>query len=98
MRVSRWHPPVDNGFKLNFDDAIFQDIQASGFGALIRNEAREVMASILAKSPVVADNEEAEVLACRKVVEFAVDSGFYSFIIEGDNNTVLNSITSIVTA
>jgi len=56
------------------------------------------MASISAKSPAMADNEEAEVLACRKAVEFAVDSGFYSFIIEGDNNTVLNSITSIVTA
>ena len=34
------------------------------------------MASISAKGPAVFDSEEAEVLACRKAVEFAVDSGF----------------------
>ena len=96
--VSRWHPLASNGFKLNFDAAIFQELHASGFGAIIRNETGEVMASLSAKGPAVVDSEEAEVLACRKAVEFAVDSGFYSFTIEGDNRTVLNSIKSIVTA
>ena len=43
----------------------------------------------------MVDSEEAEVLACRKAVEFAMDSGFYNLIIEGDNSTVMNSITSI---
>ena len=68
----------------------------SGFGAIIRNKTGEVMASISAKGPTVANSEEAEVLACRKAEVFAVDVGFYSFIIEGDNRTVLNSITSIL--
>ena len=84
--VSRWHPPASNGFKLNFDAAIFQELHASGFGAIIRNETGEVMASLSAKGPAVVDSEEAEVL------------GFYSFIIEGDNRTVINSIRSIVAA
>ena len=52
------------------------------------------MASISAKGPPVFDSEEAEVLACRKAVEFAVDSGFHSVIIEGDNCTVMNDIIS----
>ncbi|KAK9983052.1 hypothetical protein SO802_032577 [Lithocarpus litseifolius] len=56
------------------------------------------MASLSVKGPAVVDSEEAEVLACRKAVEFAIDLGFYSFIIEGDNKTVLDSIMSIVMA
>ena len=46
-----------------------------------------------AKGLAVVDSKEAKVLACRKAVEFAVDSGFYSLIIEGDNNTVINPIS-----
>ncbi|XP_075666035.1 uncharacterized protein LOC142635854 [Castanea sativa] len=72
-----------------------QDIPATGIGAVIRNDSGEVMAAISAKGPAVFDSEEAEVLACRKAVEFAVDSGFYSVIIEGDNCTVMNSIQSM---
>lgn len=37
VREARWVPPPGNCFKLNFDAAIFQDLQASGFGAIIRN-------------------------------------------------------------
>ena len=93
-RVSKWGPPAANGFKLNFNVAIFQDIHASGFGADIRNESGEVMASISTKGLVVFGSEEAEVLACRKAVEFAVDLGFYIVIIEGDNCFVMNAIIS----
>ena len=75
-RGSQWRPPANNGFKLNFNAAIFHDLHASGFGAVIRNDSGKVMASISAKGPAVFDSEEAEVLACRKAVEFAVDSGF----------------------
>ncbi|XP_023911186.1 uncharacterized protein LOC112022794 [Quercus suber] len=45
-RCSRWNPPPGASFKLNFDVAIFQDIDALGFGAIIRNGLGEVMASI----------------------------------------------------
>lgn len=48
VREARWVPPPGNCFKLNFDAAIFQNLQASGFGAIIRNANGEVMASISA--------------------------------------------------
>ena len=35
----------------------------------------------------------AEVLACRKALEFALDADFSNLIVEGDNTTVMNSIT-----
>ena len=66
----------------------------SGFGAMIRNDKGEVMAAMLVKGPSVFCNEEAELLACRKVSEFAMDAGFSEFIVEGDNSTVMQAISS----
>ena len=43
-RSSRWTPQPGLSFKLNFDVAIFQDDEASGFGVVIRNNSGEVMA------------------------------------------------------
>ena len=84
----RWSPPIRSLFKLNFDVAVFNDINASGVGAIIRNDLGEVMVSLSAKGPQVVDSEEAEVLACRK----ALDSGFTELVIEGDNASVMKNI------
>ena len=92
VREPRWVPPPGNCFKLNFDAAIFQELQASGFGAIIRNGSGEVMASISTRGPLVIDSEEAEILACRKALEFAVEAGFRDLIIEGDDKVVMTSI------
>ena len=54
----------------------------------------EVMASLSTKGRAVADSEEAEVLTCRKAMEFAVDAGFSDLIIEGDNAEVMKAISS----
>ena len=75
-------------YKLNFNAAVFANREASGVGAVIRNEKREVMAELSAKDATVVDSEEAEVLACQKALEFAVDASFSNLIIEGDNVTI----------
>ena len=93
-RSSRWTPPSGLSFKLNFDAAIFQDGKASGFGAVFRNNVGEVMAALSARGPPVLDSKEAEVLACRKALEFAIDSGFADIVLEGDNSVVMAAISS----
>ena len=65
---------------------------ASGVGVIIRNERGEVMAALSSRGSVVMDSEEAEVLACRQAMEFAIDAGFTDLIVEGDNSTVMKSI------
>lgn len=94
-KCSRWTPPPGSSFKLNFDAAMFQDINASGFGVVIRNGLGEVTASLSTIGPPVHDSEEAEVLACRKALEFAIDSGFSDILIEGDNTNVMAAISSL---
>ena len=61
---------------------MFSSLNRSGYGAIIRNEKCEIMAAMAAKSPEVFCSEEAELLACRKAIEFAVDTGFSELVIE----------------
>ena len=59
-----------------------------------RNEKGEVMAAMTAGGPAIQTGEEAEFLACRRALEFAVDAGFNRLIIEGDNSNVSHAISS----
>ena len=92
-RDTQWNPPSKNGFKLNFDAAIFEDCNALGFGAVIRNGEGEVLAALAARGLPVSNSEEAEVLACRKALEFVVDARFAELILEGDNESVIQTIS-----
>ena len=87
-----WKPSPHLVYKINFDASVFSSLDKSGFGAVIRNDKGEVMA---AKGPAVFCSEEAEFLACRKAIEFAMDVGFSEFIIEGDNGIVMHAISSL---
>ena len=42
------------------------------------------------------NSEEAELMACRRSLEFAVDARFSRLIIEGDNANVIQAISSSV--
>ena len=88
-----WQPPQGNLFKLNFDGACFDEGAASGYGAVIRNEKGEVMATLAAKGSVVRDSEEVEVLTCRKALKFAIDAGFMEIILEGDSVVVMQTVS-----
>jgi len=81
-------------FKVNFDAAVFSELNCSGFGAIIRNDRGEVMAAMSIKRPHVTCSEEAEILACKKALEFFVDAGFSNVILEWDNETVMRAVSS----
>ena len=89
-----WKPPPNSVFKLNFDAIVFVEAKRTGFGAIIRNDKGEVMAAMSAGGPQVSSSEEAELLACRKVVEFATDARFFELVIEGDNSNVMKALSS----
>ena len=74
--VHIWQPPLESIFKLNFDATIFSELNNSDVGAIICNVKGKVIAFMLVKGTLMGDSEEAETLACRKVLEFAIDVGF----------------------
>nr|XP_023887750.1 uncharacterized protein LOC111999867 [Quercus suber] len=89
-----WQPPSQSEYKMNFDAAIFSGLDRSGYGAIIRNGKEEVMAAMSVGGPKVSTSDEAELLACRRAIEFAVDAGFSRLFIEGDSSKVIQSISS----
>ena len=42
----------------------------------------------------MSSSEEAELLACRKAVEFSIDASFTELVIEGDNSNVMKALSS----
>lgn len=80
---------------MNFDGAVFDGVDGSGYGVVIRNEKGEVMVAISAKGGAISDSEEVEALACRKALEVAVDTGFTDLIIEGDNVAMMKTIAQV---
>ena len=50
------------------------------------------MAALSSRGPPVSCSEEAEILACRRAVEFALECGFRDMVVEGDNQTVMNAL------
>ena len=89
-----WQPPPQTTYKLNFDAAVFSGLNRSGFGAIIRNDKGEVMVAMTTSGPKVITSDEAEMLACRRALEFVVDASFSRLIIEGDNVNVIQAISS----
>ena len=73
---------------------MFVEAKRTGFGAIIRNDKGEVMAAMSAGGTQVSSREEAELLACRKAVEFATDARFFELVIEGDNSNVMKALSS----
>lgn len=52
------------------------------------------MAILSAKGDAVEDSEEVEVLELWKALEFVIDAGFLDLTVEGDNVTVMQTISS----
>ena len=50
------------------------------------------MASLSAKGPPMTCSEEAEILACHRTVEFAMECGFSELVVEGDNQLVMDAL------
>ena len=90
----RWIPPPQAVYKLNYDAALFEDSASIGFGAVIKNSIGEVMAAMTVKGLAVQGSEVAELLACRKVLEFAIDVGFTVLMMEGDSVNATRCIVS----
>ena len=87
--IQSWQPPVGWSYKLNFDAMLFADMEASRFGAVIQNNKGQVMAVLQSKGLVVTNSEEAEVLACKKALEFVVEAGFSNLGIERCRHCIL---------
>ncbi|XVF26524.1 hypothetical protein REPUB_Repub14bG0024300 [Reevesia pubescens] len=89
---SKWQCPSSTNAKINFDDAIFTDLKATGIGVAIRDSAGDVLALLSCKSQGIFDPFIAECLALQRALTFALEIGIYEAEIEGDSPLTITAV------
>ena len=91
---NRWRAPQAGFVKVNFDGAVFSELNMSGIGVVIRDNNGAVLASCSEKMFQAYKTEETEALAARKALMFAHELGFQSVILEGDPLGLIQALKS----
>ena len=81
---SKWKPPAINGFKANYNGAIFEDSFEARIGVLARNERGEVIVALSEKISQPSLVQILEALAMRRTTKFIVELGSRHFVFEGN--------------
>uniref|UniRef100_A0A2N9F4S2 Reverse transcriptase domain-containing protein n=1 Tax=Fagus sylvatica TaxID=28930 RepID=A0A2N9F4S2_FAGSY len=91
---TKWKPPTASAFKVNFDAALFKDQQWTGVGVIIRDGQGLPLATLSKRFPYLYSIDDAEALAAREALQFAVEIGISNTIVEfeGDSLTISNAL------
>lgn len=94
FRSEHWVPPDLPFHKANFNGALFRDSSSAGIGVVVRDFEGNVIGALFERIGLPASVLEAEALACRRVVSFAIEIGLQEVVSEGDSETIINSLNS----
>ena len=92
LKAVKWTPPDQHSFKTNFDGALFSDTGEAGLGVVIRDHAGEIIAALSKKIPQPPSVTCLELLAARRAAIFVHEVGLQDSIMEGNSETVINSL------
>ena len=81
-------------FKVNFDEAMFDDTNEARIRVVIWNSPGEVMASLFKKILKPSSVTALELLAARLAVLFAWEIDLHQIVLEGDLEFVISSLKS----
>ena len=82
---TRWSPPYDPFYKINFDGAASIDV-------VIRNSLGSVISSLAQRFPLPTLMAMIEALACRRAIQFAMELSIFDAIFEGDSKVVVKAL------
>ena len=91
---NRWQAPQAGFVKVNFNGAVFGELNKSGVGVVIRDNNGAVLVSCSEKLTQAYKAEETETLAARKALMFAHELGFQRVILEGDALGLIQALKS----
>ena len=91
---SRWSCPQDGLVKINFDGAVFSELNQSDVGVVIRENNGAMLASCSEKLHQAYKPDEVEALVALKAVTLARDLGFRKAILEGDSLSLMKALKS----
>ena len=88
----RWIPPISPHYKVNYDGAIFKESSAAGLGEIIRDSVNSVIGALAERISLPSSVTTVEALACKRVVQFALELSVFDATIEGDAEIVSNAL------
>ena len=91
-RAPRWIPPIPNQFKINFDGAVFSELDAAGLGVVIRDFRGRVICALAEGIPIPTSPAIVEALACRRAMVFAKELSLMDTIFEGDAEQIIKAL------
>ena len=93
-KKTAWKSLDSGSVKINYDGAMFEDINVARIGVVVQNDRGEVLATMTERRPILESVLVLETLAARRAIQFAHEVGFLSFIFEGlpDSETSINAI------
>ncbi|KAK9986954.1 hypothetical protein SO802_031905 [Lithocarpus litseifolius] len=92
VRVARWVPPIPNQYKINFDGAVFSNVDVVGLGVVIRDAYGQVIGSLAERIPILNLAATIEALACRRALPFAKELSIFDTVCEGDAELIIKAL------
>ena len=89
---TRWSPPQSSFIKVNFDGAMFGNLNMLGIGVVRRNNKGVVMASCAEKINQAYKAYKIKALATLKALKFVHELGFQNAILEGDSLGLIQAL------
>ncbi|XP_075633348.1 uncharacterized protein LOC142605796 [Castanea sativa] len=92
MQEARWSATQAGFYKINFDGSLFTSLDRANVGVVIRDCNGLVMASLSQPIPLPLTVMEIETIAAARALEFALELGLNSVILEGDCEILMKSL------
>ncbi|XP_050254879.1 uncharacterized protein LOC126700728 [Quercus robur] len=92
IRVPRWIPPIHNHFKINFDRAVFSEMDTAGLGVVIRDSYGRVVGALAERIPITISATMVEALACRRALNFAKELNLMDTVFKGDAEQIIKAL------
>ena len=87
-----WRPPTDDFVKVNFDGAIFSNVNKLGIGVVIRNSNGLVFTSLSQQLSLAYSPEDIKALAASKALHFASEIGCSQVVLDGDSQVLMTRL------
>ena len=91
-RCARWVPPPSGCYKANVDAAMFEALDCTGIGVVVRDHEGCIVAALSQRVRLTQSMEMAEALAARRAVVFAKELSLSDVLVEGDCLRVMQAL------